>query len=56
MLDLMIIIKTKLKGELETIYNELSKETKKRTGMKNFKILNHLVEDQIKNWLLDSYT
>ena len=42
--------------KLETIYNELSKETKKRTGMKNFKILNHLVEDQIKNWLLDSYT
>ena len=41
--------------KLETIYNELSKETKKRRGKKNFKILNHLVEDQIKNWLLDSY-
>ena len=42
--------------KLEIIYNELSKETKKRSGLKNFKILNHLVEDQIKNWLLDSYT
>ncbi len=41
--------------KLEAIYNEFSKETKKSRGKKNFKILNHLVEDQIKNWLLDSY-
>ena len=40
---------------LNTIYNTLSKECKERTGMAEHHKLNHLVESQIKTWLLDSY-
>lgn len=41
--------------QLTTIYNTLSKECEQRTNMKEFHKLNHLVESQIKSWLLDSY-
>ena len=41
--------------ELTEIYTKLSTETLLRRGMKEYHKLHHLVEDQIKNWMLDSY-
>ena len=41
--------------ELTEIYTKLSEETLFRRGMKEHHKLHHLVEDQIKNWMLDSY-
>ena len=40
---------------MQEIYQTLSFETKTRGHMKEHHKLNHLVEDQIKNWMLDSY-
>ena len=42
--------------ELQKIYNKLSFETSKRKRKYEYQKLHHLVEDQIKNWVLDAYT
>ena len=42
--------------ELQKIYDKLSSETSKRKLKYEHQKLHHLVEDQIKNWVLDAYT
>ena len=42
--------------ELKVIYNKLSTMTARRKNLNEYSKLRHLVEDQIANWLMDSYT
>ena len=43
-------------SELEHIYAKLTEMTHRRKGLREWHKLDHLVNDQIKTWLLDSYT